>query len=890
MREDNAPAWRRYSRFWGSNASADVSEELAFHIEQRVADLMSEEGMTEAAARRETMRRIGDVEALARQCQDLSLERERMQRRRDWIGEVRSDVRLAFRQFRRVPVLTAVAMITLGLGLGANTAIFSIVNAVLLRPLRFDDSDRMVMVRELNQGSDYNAGPGTFTEWVRRSRSFESLSAQTGATFNITQGGAPERLRGAYVTPSFFRTNYLAPEHGRYLAEEEAEQGRNHVVVLSHDLFMRRFGGNRRVVGSSVLLNEEPYTIVGVAPAAFRMDGNDAELWVPLALTAADRARFNEHWLIVFGKLKPGVAVDAANADIARVTAEIAAEHPDDMLNWTANVVPAARWIAGDYRKQLLVLFGAVSVILLIACLNVSSLLVARATARRKEMAVRSALGASRWRLVRQVVTESVALAMMGGVVALIVARLSLTALMRIAPEGVPRLDQAGITSGVLLFCAASSLFAGVVLSALPALRSSRVNMLRALRDSGKNTSEGNTRDALRSLLVVGEVALALALLAGAGLFIRSAMNLNRVDAGFDPSNLMSLHFSLPGQRYSTPEQVAQAYDEIAARIAQVPGVEKVSATAAAPLSGGGAGVELHLPDRTFAPGTEEYMHYNIAMPGYFDLMKIPIVRGRAINAQDRATSAPVVVVNETMARRIWPNENPLGKRLSCCSGGKDVVWREVVGVSRDVKMSLAGETESEMYVPHTQVPAMSWIWYSNSLTMVYRSRGSAQQTLPAVRRAIASYDANLPLFNLHSFEDLRKRSTAANDFSLSLLACLAAVALILAAVGIYGVIAYFVQQRTQEIGIRMALGARGADVVQLVLRQAAALAVCGIACGLLLSLGAGRAVQSLLFNVHATDWATYGVVSTCMAVVILGAAYIPARRATRVDPLSSIR
>ena len=889
MREDTAPAWRRYSRFWGSNPSADVSEELAFHMEQRTAELMSE-GMSELEARRETMRRIGDLDALTRECRALSTEKERMERRRDWIGETRMDVRLALRQFKRVPVLTAVAMITLGLGIGANTAIFSIVNAVLLRPLPFQDAERVVAVREMRDGEDYQAGPGTFTEWTKRARVFESLSAQTGATFNLTEGDAPERVSGAYVTPSFFATNHLAPQLGRYFVESEAEEGNNHVVVLSHDLFVRRFGSDRSLIGRSILMNEEPFTVVGVAPAAFRVDRNDAEMWVPLSLTSADRARFNEHWLIVYGKLKPGVSLESANADLVRVTKEIAALHPEEMDRWSAAAIPARQWISGDYRKQLLVLFGAVGVILLIACLNVSSLLVARATARRKEMALRSTLGASRWRLVRQITTESVVLAMLGGVVALLVARFALTGLLRIAPEGVPRLDGAALTGNVLLFCAVSSLVTGFLLSALPALRASVVDLQRTLRDSGKNSSEGNTRDGVRSLLVIGEVALSLALLAGAGLFIRSAMNLNRVDAGFDPSNLMSLRFSLPGQRYSTPEQVAQAYNDVVRRIKNVPGVESVSAAGSVPLSNGAIGVSMQLPDRTFhSNDIDQYMHFNAAMPGYFDLMRIPIVRGRAITAQDRANSTPVAVVNEALAKRTWPNENPIGKRIACCSGGGPRVWREVVGVARDVKLSLEALPEPEMYIPHEQMTPMSWGWYSNALTVVYRAKGGAQ-TLPAVRNAISGFDSNLPLFGIRSFDELRKRSTATNDFSLSLLSCLAAVALALAAVGIYGVIAYFVQQRTQEIGIRMALGARSADVIGMVMRQAAVLAVFGIAGGLFLAIAAGRAVQSLLFDVQGTDWVTYGAVSGCMALVILIATWIPARRATRVDPLTSIR
>ncbi len=889
--DENAPAWRRYSRFWGSNSKADVSEELAFHIEERVADLMAE-GMSESQARAETMRRIGDIEALKQQCSDLSVERERIRRRRDWLGEVRMDLTLAFRQFRRVPVMTIVAMITLGLGLGANTAIFSIVNAVLLRPLPFDDADRMVAVRETYENGELQAGPGTFTEWSNRARSFESLSAQTGGTFNITQGGSPERVEGAFVTPSFFNTNHLPALLGRYFAESEASPSQDHVVVLSHELFMRRYAGDRTLIGRDILLNEEPFTVVGVTPPSFRIDGNDAELWVPLTLTAEDRARFNEHWLTVYGKLKPGVSVDAANADMKRVAAEVAAMHPKVMNGWGVKVIPAARWLSGDYRRQLLVLFGAVGVILLIACLNVSSLLVARATARRKEMAVRSALGASRWRLIRQIMTESVALGALGGVFALIVARFALSALLHVAPAGVPRLDGAAITGRVLAFCALSSLAAGFLLSALPALRVNATNPQSALRDSGKNASEGNTRDGVRSMLVIGEVALALALLAGAGLFIRSAMNLNRVDPGFDPVNLMSLHFSLPPQRYKTPDQVAQAYDEVVRRISEVPGVEQVSAAATVPLAGGPVGVSMKLQDRNFEPNDElQYMRFNVAMPGYFDMMKIPIVRGRAITAADRASTIPVAVVNETLARRIWGNANPIGKQISCCFNGKEPrVWREVVGVSRDVKYFLNDTTESEMYIAHEQMPALSWGWYSNSLTIVYRSRGDAQGTLAGVRKAISGFDSNLPLYSTRSFDELRKRSTAANDFSLWLMGCLAAVALTLAAVGIYGVIAYFVQQRTQEIGIRMALGARGADVVRLVLRQVTALAVAGIAGGVVLAVAGGRAVESLLFNVKAADAVTYILGSGCMLLVILLAAYIPARRATRVNPLTSIR
>ncbi|AHG87967.1 permease [Gemmatirosa kalamazoonensis] len=887
--ESKVPLWRRYRRFWGPDAAADVDDELAFHLEQRVADLVAA-GLAPDAARREAAQRIGDLDALKRSV--VAIDESDAPRRRalELLGTVGADARLALRGLRRNPIVALVSVLTLALGIGANAAIFGVVYAVLLRPLPYVAADRMTVVTETQGGSRTGAGPGQYTEWVRRNRAFEALSAQTWTSFNLSgPEGDAERVVGAIATPSLFRTHVMKPEAGRYFLPEEAQPGRDHVVVLSHALYVERFGGDPKIVGRAIRLNDQPYTVVGVAPDGFTLQDDAERLWVPLVLTAKDEAIFSDHWLTVFGTLRPGVSIEAAQRDMERVSREIAALHPTDMVARSARVIDYREDLAEYYRRQLAVLLGAVGFILLLACLNVAGLLLARLSGRRKELAIRVALGAGRARVMRQLVTEAMVLALAGGVAALLVARITVRALLAVAPAGVPRLSEGTAAAAALLFAVVPTLVSGMLLGALSAARGVRGGSPQTLRAGGRDAG-ATPRDRMRSALVVGQIALALALLAGAGLFVRSARNLGRVDLGFRADRLVSAHVTLAGTRYDTPEHLTAGAARLLDRLRALPGVQSVAASTSLPLADNGPDAEVHVEGREYPAGQAPYADFRIVTPGYFETMGISIVRGRTFTPDDRAGAPPVAIISASLARRLWPNESALGKRFSCCVGDGVRVWREVVGVSRDVRHYLTDPPRDEMYVPYEQTPPQTWIWFGNGITLVARTVGDAGPVLPNVRRAVAAVDPTLPVYDLRTYDDLRRIASAQNRFATLLFSAFALLALTLAAVGIYGVLAYLVAQRTAEIAVRLAIGARRRDVLALVLQQGARLAAVGMMLGLALAAAGSRALASLLFGVQPTDPLTYTVVVVALGAVALAACLVPARRASAVEPHAVLR
>jgi len=786
-------------------------------------------------------------------------------------------------------VVTAVSILTLALGIGANTAIFNVVYAVLLRPLPYANADRLVVVAETQRDLRTGVGPGQFTEWVSRNRAFESLSAETGATFNLSGVGAAQRVTGAMVTPSKFRTLVMPPTAGRYFVDEEATPGREHVVVLSYRLFVQQFGGDASIVGRTISLSETPYVVVGVAPRDYAPESYGEQLWVPLALTAEHKTKFNEHWLLVYGKLKPGVSLAAAQRDMERVTREIALLQPASMIDRSVRVVGIRENLAGEYERQLVVLFGAAGVILLLACSNIAGLILARLTTRRKEIAVRLALGAGRARVVRLLLTESMVLAAMGGVASLAVASAATTLLLRIAPASVPRLDQADVGAATLPFVIAATLVAGLVLGIFPALRSTRGDVQQALRESGRASSAAGPRDRARSTLVVGEIALALVLMTGAVLFVRSARNLAGIDPGFDVRGLQSVRVSLAGSRYKSPAQIASGITRLLASVSALPQMRTVAATTGLPMGNGVPDVELHIAGREFPEGQEPAANFLGVSPTYFETMRIPIVRGRGLNSNDRAGAPPVVVINEELAHQLWPNESPLGKRFYCCHDTVRV-WREIVGVSRNVRHWLTARPFAEIYVPYEQAPATSWVWFSNTVTLVMRTERSDAALPSQLRAASAAVDPSLPLFEQFSYDDLWRRSTSTNRFAMQLFSAFAALALTLAGIGIYGVLAYLVSHRTQEIAVRMALGATRRQVFALILRQGGTLAACGILLGTAIAVVASRALQQLLYGIEPSDPITYAIAGFALAAVAIAACYVPARRAASVEPYNALR
>jgi putative ABC transport system permease protein len=888
---DDTPRWRRYLRFWGPDHAADVDEELSFHIESRVADLIAE-GMSPEEARREARERFGDVDRISKTLHTLSEERESAMNRTEWILSIAQDFRYAFRQLIADRMLTVVAVLTIALGVGANTAIFSVVNAVLLRPLPYANSDRLMYLSERWRDQDSNVSVGNFVEWRARSRSFQAMSALAGANFNLTGAGEPQRLFGARATASSFKTAYMPPALGRYFTEDEDRPGAPHVLVLSYPLWHTLFGGDRSVIGRDVELNGEKYTVIGVAPKEYTLSANDEQLWVPAAFTSQEIAQHDEHFLDAFGLLKPGITEESARRELSAIERDLNKRFPTTGTGTEVGVRGLKQILVRNYRTQLLVLLGAVAFVLLIACGNVANLLLGRAASRQKEIAIRSALGADGGRLLRQLLTESLVLAAVGGAAGVLIARFGIRFLVSMSPPGVPRLAEAGLSGDVLAFTSLITLACGFVFGLAPALRVARTNLQSTLREGGKGSSMGATRDKMRNALVVAEVAVALVLLTGAGLLIRSAMMLQNVRPGFDPSNVLSFRMALPAQRYGEPARAEQAFDRILTQVAAVPGAKSVALTSSAPFAGGGQN-GLRIEGRGTDP--QDLINGTLRMisPRYFETMRVPVKRGRVFDAHDVAGAPRVMIINETLAKQAWPGQDPIGKRIDCCEElpGGQPAWKQVVGVVGDVRAWGLGEAvRPEFYLPIPQAPKEAWNWIGRSMTVVARASGDPVSLTKSAQRAVWSVDPTIPLFQVRTLEEAMRRTTSSTRFNMMLLTMLAATGLLLAAIGIYGVVGYFVSQRTQEIGIRMALGASAGTVQRMIVRQGAMLAVTGVVVGLLASLAVTRGLSSLLFGISARDPVTLAGVGVLLGAIAILASYIPARRATKADPLAALR
>jgi putative ABC transport system permease protein len=761
--------------------------------------------------------------------------------------------------------------------------------SVVMQPLPFADADRMIEVTETFRGADTRVGPGQYHRWTQQASSFESLSAHLNTAFNLTSSGVTERISAAWVTPSFFDVHYVPPFAGRYFLPEEGKPGGAKVVVISHALSQQRFAGDRSVIGRSIALNQELYTIVGVAPAAYEFAPEQELLWAPLALTAEHVSNFDQQWLEVHGKLRPGVTIEAAQQELLRITANIAQENPGirSLRERSVHVYDFRAELIAAYDRQLTVLFGAVAFVLILAWFNVANLLLARVTTRRKEMAIRAALGASRSRLIRQFLTEALVIAVLSGVAAFLVARFTITVLIRLAPSGIPRLSATGIGLHLFAFLVLVTFLSAVFIGVLTALRGTR-NLQPTLRQGGRGSSSHSTRDPLRSTLVISEVALALVLLTGAGLFVRSAVALHRIDPGFDSANVITARLSLSGARYTTGANVIAGFERVLQHLAALPGVAEVGATSQLPLEGVGIELGVFIEGRTFDAGEHPRVALRAISPGYFESLRASMKRGRAFTAADRTRAAPVAIVNDLLAAQLWPNENPIGKRVSCC--GDSGPGREIVGVAATLRESLTSDVGPQLFIPIQQMPPQSWLWLGNTLVFTVRTRANAATMIPALKDAVSAIDPAMPLHDLRTLDQVTTRATAANRFSLMLFSSFAALALVLASVGIYGVLAYFVSQRTQEIGVRVALGARRADVIALILNQGARLTIAGLIIGLVLAGLASRALESMLFGVTPGDPLTYVAVTVVLGSVAIIACYVPARRAAAVNPADTIR
>jgi len=800
---------------------------------------------------------------------------------------LRQDLAYALRRLRQAPGFAGVAVATLALGIGANGAIFSVVNAVLLRPLPFEEPERLVRLAQTWKGRASVYSPQNFLDLQEAARSFESLAVYDTSGVTLTGRGQPASLQGAEVSASFFDALRVRPAFGRTFETAENEPGHTKVAVLGHHLWRERFAGDPGVIGQTVQLNREPFTIVGVAPAGFAFpEGTD--LWTPLEYDARFRSNSRGAWYLgTVGRLKPETTLAQAGEEVATIHARLARDYPvNEGVSGTVASLQEA--IVGDSRRALLVLLGAVGLVLLIACVNVANLLLARVAAREGELAVRTALGAGRYRLMRQLLTESLVLSVLGGAAGILLAAFSLDALLALQPEGVPRLAEVRVDRAVVAFAAGLSVFTGVLFGVFPALQMTRRPTAESLREGSRGVLAGRSHR-MRSGLVVGQMALAMVLLAGAGLLLRSFTQLRRVDPGFRSENVLTFRLSLPDSAYKDEDGTRVAfYDRLLDRLSALPGVRSAGAVMRAPLTGANFNLSFAVKGRPPLPPMQQpSMEIRVATPEYFQTMGIPVRRGRSLAARDGAKAPQVVVISEAAALRHFPGEDPMGKFIVLGWGrgeGQPKAGGEVVGIVGDVKeRGLAEEKPPELYVPYAQVPI-------ETMDVVLRTQVSPRALVPAVEKIVRELDPELPVARVATLDEVVARSISEPRFYMLLLGAFAAMAVFLAALGIFGVLSYSVVQRSREIGIRVALGAHPRDVLRMVLGQAATLALVGVLAGLAGALALSRAIGSLLFELSPTDPLTLGSMAVLLGAVALLASYLPARRATRVDPLIALR
>ena len=799
------------------------------------------------------------------------------------------DLRYSVRRLVKSPGFTIVAVMTLGLGIGATTAIFSVVHAVLLRELPYEQPDRLVRLYE-TAGSKQRTtlSPPNFMDFRARADLFEGAAAMRVGNPTLTGGDEAERVPTSYVTGDFFSVLRARPAVGRLLRPEDAEAGQEKVVVLGHDFWQRRFGGTLEVVGTTLRLDGESYTVVGVAPRGFAYP-TESDIWTPLVFTPRDLiTQRGAHYLDAIARLQPGVTPQQADTELRAVARQLEEQYAESNRGYGASVITLREAHAGSVRPALLVMFGAVGLVLLIACVNIANLLLARAIGRERELAVRTALGATRARLLREQLAESLVLAFAGAAAGLLLALWSIDVLSRLQLPGIPILEDIRIDAPVLAFAALLAVLTSVVFGLLPALQASRIRELsQRLKEGTRGGGAGRQRARLRGALVVGEMALAMILLAGAGLLLRSFLEIRRVEPGFEPAGVLTFNLRLPDAEYDEPERIERFYAELLERVKTLPGVERAGAIFGLPLTGHSYTISISaldgvpFPPQADAPSTG----VRIVTPEYFPAMGIPVERGRHFEPTDRAGTPRVVLVNAAAARLLWPGEDPIGRRLTLGTrfGQAERVGGQVVGVVGDVKHDdLRAAALPEVYLAHAQVP-------ESYMTMVIRSSERPQLLVPGIRAHLRAIDRNVPMYDLRTMEERVSASVAQPRFYMTLLAVFAAVALVLAAIGIYGVIAYTVTQRTREIGVRIALGARGSDVVGLIVRDGMVLAGAGVVIGLAGSFVATRSIQGLLYGLETTDPATFGVVALLLLGVSLLACSLPARRATQVEPVVAL-
>ncbi len=855
----------------------ELTEEVSSYVEM-LTEAKMKEGMNEQDARRAALLETGGIEQVK--------EEVRASRMGSSVESFMMDVRYGMRSLLKKPGFTLTAVIALALGIGANTAIFSVINGVLLRSLSYANPDSIVMVRE-RDATERNprnvVSPANYLDWQRQSTSFEHMAATVEQRVNLTGGrGEPEEIKAQFVSQAFFPALGVQPTLGRAFLPEEDTPGKELVIILSYELWQTRFGSDPAIVGKQATISGRQRTIVGVMPAGFYFLDNQVRAWMPMALDPAIDYRGKAgRYLKVVARLKPGETVQQAQGEMTGIGKQLEQAHAKFNTGWSVNVVPIHEQVVGEIRPILIVLLAAVAFVLLIACANVANLLLSRAAARQKELALRAALGASRGRLVRQMLTESVLLALLGGLVGVLLAYWGIQLLIGFGPDDVPRLGEITIDQRVLGFTFGISLLTGGLFGLIPALQASRPDLNDALKEGSRGSTGGRSRT-LRNVFVITEVALALVLLIGAGLMIRSFVRLQSVETGFNPENVLTMRVQLPRKNYDEPHQILDFFKRAEERIAALPGVQAVGAISYLPLTGPAARDGFKVVGRPEpAPGQEPGVEVPVITPGYFQAMGIPLIKGRLLDERDGKDSR-VLLINETMAKKYFPNEDPVGKQIivSWSEGLVD----EIVGIVGDIREgALNKEPETAIYWPHPREP------YSG-MAIVVGAAGDVARLSGVVPKEIRALDPEQPVADLRTMKQVVAKSIARPRFNTMLFAIFAGVALVLASVGLYGVMNYSATQRTHEVGIRMALGATRADIMRLVVGNGMLLTLIGIAIGVVASIGLTRVMQSFLFGVGATDALTFIAVSALLIVVALIANYIPARKATRVNPVIALR
>jgi putative ABC transport system permease protein len=798
------------------------------------------------------------------------------------------DLRYGLRSLAQAPGFTAVAVIALALGIGATTAIFSVVDAILLQPLPYHDPSRLVGVWERNFVRDRArnvVSPGNFLGWRDQQRSFERIAAFVTYRSSLTSHGEPVEVGAQAVTADFFPTLGVAPAVGRVFTPEEDTPGNDDVVVISHRLWESRFGRRADVLGLTIGVSGVPHVVVGVMPASYVFLDERPDIWLPIAFPPEARIP-RGRYLRVVARLKPGVALEQAQTEMATIGERLRAQFPEFNTGWGVNVVPLLEQQVGDARRALLVLLGAVGFVLLIACANVANLLLARGSGRRRELAVRTALGAGRGRLVRQLLTESVLLSCLGGAGGLALAWLGVELLTSLVTERVPlpRVDEIGIDATALGFATLLSVATGAIFGVAPAIVGSRLDLNESLRDGGRGAGAGRSGGALRSGLVIVEIALALVLLTGAGLLIRSFIRLQEVNPGFRADGVLTMRVQIPSAKYREPHTRTAFYRRLTERLGTLPGVRAVGSVTWFPFIGLGSATTFRVLDRPAPPIGEEPVTDVRAITGrYFQALGIPVIRGRDFTEREHAEAGRAIIVNDTLARQFWPDGDAIGKRLAISWG--DDLEDEIVGVVGDARyQGMDADVRPMIYWPHARIPTQ------NSMTFAIRTDGDPLALASSAIAAVHALDPEQPVADVLSVAEVIDQSLSRSRLNTVILGTFAAVALILAAVGIYGVMAYSVTQRTHEFGVRMALGAGRLEVLRMVLRQGLLVACAGVAIGLGVAYFLTRVLTTLLFGVTTTDPATFAGVSIVLVAIALAATYVPARRATRVDPMVALR